>query len=77
MPRPPKVKAQEIPVAPPVVPIPQAILPVQMAPAQIPGGPPVIDVAQFIRVRDSVSISPHICINSHGIASVDVLHHCF
>ncbi|KAK3996884.1 hypothetical protein QBC44DRAFT_123360 [Cladorrhinum sp. PSN332] len=58
MPRPAKIKAPEVPVAaPPVVPVaPATILPVQLTPAQIqvPGGPPVIDVAQFIRVRDSV-----------------------
>ncbi|KAK4229125.1 hypothetical protein QBC38DRAFT_442162 [Podospora fimiseda] len=56
MPRPPKNKAPEVPIAAPpaVMPVAPAILPVQLPPAQVPGGPPVIDVAQFIRVRDSV-----------------------
>ncbi|KAK4195105.1 hypothetical protein QBC40DRAFT_212211 [Triangularia verruculosa] len=54
MPRPPKNKVTE--VAPSPVPVaPVIINPVQQLPvAQVPGGPPVIDVAQFIRVRDSV-----------------------
>ncbi|KAK4181760.1 hypothetical protein QBC36DRAFT_317184 [Triangularia setosa] len=56
MPRPPKNKVAE--VAPSPVPVAPAIIaPVQQLPVaqvQVPGGLPVIDVAQFIRVRDSV-----------------------
>lgn len=54
MPRLPKNKAPE--VAPSPVPVAPALInPIQGLPvAQVPGGPPVIDVAQFIRVRDSV-----------------------
>ncbi|KAK4188492.1 hypothetical protein QBC35DRAFT_514693 [Podospora australis] len=56
MPRPPKNKAPEVAPSPAPV-VPSLVVPAlgQGLPvAQVPGGPPVIDVAQFIRVRDSV-----------------------
>ncbi|KAK0673338.1 hypothetical protein QBC41DRAFT_312033 [Cercophora samala] len=55
MPRPPKKVAEVAPSPAPVAPVTTIVNPIQQLPvAQVPGGPPVIDVAQFIRVRDSV-----------------------
>ncbi|KAK4239893.1 hypothetical protein C8A03DRAFT_13735 [Achaetomium macrosporum] len=56
MPRPPKNKAVPEPVVPAVAPVTVPVAaPAAVLNMRAPGGPPVIDVDQFIRVRDSVS----------------------